>query len=75
MDWTSLACKREKKADSGTVRARQRWQSKAVFARLGIAPSDGQSPTSDVATDKKPLFDYSSLFRRALCARMDLAFR
>ncbi|KAK4027557.1 hypothetical protein OUZ56_016599 [Daphnia magna] len=75
VDWTSLACKREKKADSGTVRARQRWQSKAVFARLGIAPSDGQSPTSDVATDKKPLFDYSSLFRRALCARMDLAFR
>ncbi|XP_046450114.1 zinc finger CCCH domain-containing protein 13-like isoform X2 [Daphnia pulex] len=76
VDWTSLACKREKKVESGAARARQRWEGKAVLARLGITSREAQSPTStNVVVDRKPLFDCSTLFRRALSARMDLSFR
>jgi hypothetical protein len=76
VDWTSLACKREKKVESGAARARQRWEGKAVLARLGITSREAQSPTStNVVADRKPLFDCSTLFRRALSARMDLSFR
>jgi hypothetical protein len=76
VDWTSLACKREKKVESGAARARQRWEGKAVLARLGITSRGCQSPaSSNVVADRKPLFDCSTLFRRALSARMDLSFR
>ena len=76
VDWTSLACKREKKVESGAARARQRWESKAVLARLGITSKEDQLPTSSNSmAERKPLFDCSSLFRRALSARMDLSFR
>ena len=72
VDWTSLACKREKKIELGAAGARQRWQGKAVLSRLGIAHTEG---LNDVGNERKPLFDCSSLFRRALSARMDLSFR
>ena len=76
VDWTSLACKREKKVETGAARARQRWEGKAVLARLGITSREVQSPKStNVVADRKPLFDCSTLFRRALSARMDLSFR
>lgn len=71
VDWTSLACKREKKSEtSGVAGARQRWQGSVVLARLGISTTNGTS-----TVDRKPLIDCSSLFRRALSARMDLSFR
>ena len=72
VDWTSLACKREKKIELGAAGARQSWQGKAVLSRLGIAHTEG---LNDVGNERKPLFDCSSLFRRALSARMDLSFR
>ena len=76
VDWTSLACKREKKAETGVTGARQRWQGDAVLARLGLLPSTGLPSTEpDAAIERKPLFDCHSLFRRALSARMDLSFR
>ena len=73
VDWASLACKREKKTESGVMGARQRWEGKAVLARLGIASSDGQLQST--VSGKKSLFDCSNLFRRALSARMDLSLR
>ena len=74
VDWASLACKREKKTDSGVQGARQRWEGKAVLARLGIISSlDGKQPST--IPEKKTLFDCSNLFRRALSARMDLSLR
>lgn len=72
VDWTSLACKREKKIESGAAGARQRWQGNAVLTRLGITSEEGQT---NHGSERKPLFDCSSLFRRALSARMDLSFR
>lgn len=74
VDWTSLACKREKKSETGTAGARQRWQGSVVLARLGISSTNRKQPT-DTSVDRKPLIDCSSLFRRALSARMDLSFR
>lgn len=75
VDWTSLACKREKKGEPGSTGARQRWEGKNVLARLGITTSDTKQHQSGIVADRKSMFDFSSLFRRALSARMDLTLR
>ena len=76
VDWASLACRREKKSDTGVVSARQRWEGQKVLASLGISCASVTHPQQRSRADEteRKLF-HNALFRRALSARMDLSFR